>query len=175
MRAKPTVSLSVRLPPNVREAAERAATDSQKSLRDFVSRPVVTLQAQVFLGALGMGRGGQVGCVRNNSDSQLPCHLHGRAGTPGSLVYMTSPGSYFIFLGIRSPQGGEPGQLVYPLPAWPGTCLERGKCCRTSMLLTGSCWLAAWSISACWCCGEFKAIGPSAPSLGPLQPVHPHR
>jgi predicted HicB family RNase H-like nuclease len=36
MRAKPTVSLSVRLPPKVREAAERAAADSQKSLRDFV-------------------------------------------------------------------------------------------------------------------------------------------
>jgi hypothetical protein len=69
--------------------------------------------------------------------SQLPCHLHGRAGTAWVASLHDKPRPLFHFLGIRSPwdgrsarstdmQQGTARQLVVSLPAWPGTYLERG-------------------------------------------------
>lgn len=40
MRAKPTVSLSIRVSPEVRDAAEQAAEAKRQSLKDFVEEAV---------------------------------------------------------------------------------------------------------------------------------------
>jgi uncharacterized protein (DUF1778 family) len=41
MRARPTVSLTIRVAPKVREAIEQAAKDSERTIRDFVENALI--------------------------------------------------------------------------------------------------------------------------------------